>query len=358
MTRGAIGAALLAGLFLGTALIAADPEDGAIPAAFSPFEYLIGSWKGTGVPTANRIRGWPEKHMWAWKFVKGTPVGMTVSLEGNKILTKAVLSYDAKAKRYSLEGTDPAGKPVTFAGTLDAKGKTLTLDRTSGGDDAKERLVLFPNSDQIRYRINHSRQEPGAPRFKPETEIGVGKEGETFAAGGAATEGPKCILTGGAATMTVSYQGKSYPVCCTGCRDEFNDNPEKYVKKAALMAEQGAGKTPVKAATTRKAKDDAGFEGLVDDAKPETKKATSKTKGSATTKPKAEPGDSRATGKATDTKAKAASRAASQLKIAENLEKTGKAAAALKYYKQIVKDYPNTPQATTASARIKALDIP
>lgn len=358
MTRGAIGAGLLSGLVLGTALIAADPDDGAIPETLAPFEYMIGSWKGPGIPTANRLRGWPEKHMWAWKFVKGTPVGMTVTLEGNKTLAKGVLSYDAKAKRYILEGTDPDGKPVSFAGTLDSKGRTLTLDRVAGTDAAKERLVLFPNSDQIRYTINHSRQEPGAPQFKVVTEIKVGKEGEIFAAGGAATEGPKCVLTGGAATMTVSYQGKSYPVCCTGCRDEFNDNPEKYVKKAALMAEQGAGKTPVKAATTRKAKDDAGFEGLVDDVKPETKKAMSKTRGSATTKPKSEPGDSPATAKATDTKAKAASRAASQLKIAENLEKAGKSAAALKYYKQIVKDYPNTPQATTASARIKALDMP
>ena len=32
--------------------------------------------------------------------------------------------------------------------------------------------------------------------------------------------------------MTVSYKGKTYPVCCSGCRDEFNDNPEKYAKKA------------------------------------------------------------------------------------------------------------------------------
>src|SRR5262245_40350970 len=42
-----------------------------IPAPFAPFEYLIGSWKGAGVPMANRIRGWGETHAWAWKFEKG-----------------------------------------------------------------------------------------------------------------------------------------------------------------------------------------------------------------------------------------------------------------------------------------------
>ena len=60
--------------------------------------------------------------------------------------------------------------------------------------------------------------------------------------------------------MTVSYQGKSFPVCCTGCRDEFNDNPEKYVKKAALQSQSGSGKNPVKAATSSKGKDDGSFE--------------------------------------------------------------------------------------------------
>jgi len=30
----------------------------------------------------------------------------------------------------------------------------------------------------------------------------------------------------------VSYQGKTYFVCCSGCRDAFNENPEKFVKAA------------------------------------------------------------------------------------------------------------------------------
>src|SRR5439155_4634266 len=80
------------------------------------------------------------------------------------------------------------------------------------------------------------RRPPGAPQFSRLMEAGLLREGEAFASGGAAANLPRCILTGGAASMTVSYQGKSYPVCCTGCRDEFNDNPEKYIKLAALKA--------------------------------------------------------------------------------------------------------------------------
>src|SRR5262249_7520975 len=79
-------------------------------------------------------------------------------------------------------------------------------------------------------------QEPGAPQFKVAVETGQTKEGEAFAAGSSAADLPKCVVTGGAATLTVSYQGKTYPLCCSGCRDEVNENPEKYIKKAALLA--------------------------------------------------------------------------------------------------------------------------
>ena len=50
-----------------------------------------------------------------------------------------------------------------------------------------------------------------------------------------------------------------------------------------------------------------------------------------------------------------AARAASQLRAAQNLEKAGKSAGALEFYRKIVKDYPGTPQAKTAAARIEAL---
>jgi YHS domain-containing protein len=36
-------------------------------------------------------------------------------------------------------------------------------------------------------------------------------------------------VTGGLGTMTVSYEGKTYYVCCSGCRDEFKADPKKYI---------------------------------------------------------------------------------------------------------------------------------
>ncbi len=33
--------------------------------------------------------------------------------------------------------------------------------------------------------------------------------------------------------MRVTYNGKEYYVCCSGCREEFKADPEKYIKEAA-----------------------------------------------------------------------------------------------------------------------------
>ena len=238
-----------------------------IPEAFAPFEYLVGSWNGTGVPSANKLKGWNEKHAWAWKFDKGTAVGLSVTMTGDKLLAKGRLSFDADAKRFKLEGNDPEGKSVAFVGAVDKSGKNLVLDRVgSTGDKLKQRLTIVLNSNLVRYTVWVDQQEPGAPQFKRMVVVGLTKEGEAFAAGASASDLPKCIVTGGTASLSVTYQGKSYPLCCTGCRDEFNESPEKYVKKAAALA-ASAGKPSGKTTPSRVSRDDGSFDGLADEPK-------------------------------------------------------------------------------------------
>ena len=55
-----------------------------------------------------------------------------------------------------------------------------------------------------------------------------GRVGRKFAAGDGK---PECIVSGGLGTSTVTYKGKQYYVCCSGCRDAFNENPEKFIKE-------------------------------------------------------------------------------------------------------------------------------
>ncbi|MDR3621474.1 MAG: hypothetical protein P4L85_19140 [Paludisphaera borealis] len=329
-----------------------------IPPPFAPFEYLVGSWKGQGVSRddpSQRFRGWPETHAWAWTFSGGKPIAMSVTFQGSKLLKAATLTFDAAKDRYQLkaEAVAPAGATIVYEGGLDASHKLLTLERAGvkSGEPA-ERLTLRANSNFIRYTLIADRKPAGRVQYAPAIEVGLTKEGETFAAGAQAAERRKCVVTGGAATLTVSFQGREFPICCTGCRDEFLETPDKYIKKASLASESAAKGMPAKPAPAPsrvRGADDA-FAGDVEEpsAKPEKEKAKSKSMD------KAEPDDDAPAPKSKPA-AKPADRATGLLKIAQNLEKAGKPAAALKSYRELVKSFPDAPAAKTAKERIKAL---
>ena len=145
-------------------------------------------------------------------------------------------------------------------------GKMLVLDREGDSKEGNDRITIRPNSNKIRYQVLFDHQDPGSPSFKNVVDVGLTKEGESFAAGGSSSDLPKCIITGGSSTMTVSYDGKSYPICCSGCRDEFNDNPTKYVKKALLRGCRGKPGGTVKQASSGK-NGDSEFDDLLNEPK-------------------------------------------------------------------------------------------
>jgi YHS domain-containing protein len=370
---GAVAASLSLAVVFGAWLIsdvrADEPSGREIPPAFAPLEYLVGQWNGSATPkdTAQSFRGWPEKHTWAWIFTKGKPTGMSVAIQDGKVLADGKLTFDPGRKRYRLDGTapKPRGGPIAFEGALDATGKLLVLDQVAPAKDANggtTRLSVRPNSNFIRYTMWVDRKDADAVRFHRTTEVGLTKEGESLAGSSTAAERAKCIVTGGAATMTMQYQGQSFPICCTGCRDEFNENPEKYIKKASLMA-QTSGKA--KAAPAQVGRFEDAFSGDVADSpsmKPGGRPAGA-------TPSKSGPDGDAGAGKAANPDPSAAkkpgsksatstpaARAAGLLRIGQNLEKSGKTEAALASYRRIVKDFAETPAAKTARERIKALE--
>ena len=256
-------------------------------------------------------------------------------------------------------------------------GNQLVLDRVGpGGKSGKMRLTLWPNANFIRYTMTLDRQEPGAVQLSPAIEVGLTKEGESLAGGGTASDGPKCIVTGGAATMTLTYQGKTFPICCTGCRDEFNESPEKYIKKASLLlSSQGGKPTSNQPPASRVSRFEDAFasdvpaptatERTVDQGKPapaDSKKTIEKAESPARSAEvqSIDKGKSSSKTKKADDKTaatKQANRAATLIAcLGQNLEKDGKTDAAMKNFRQIVKDFPGTPPAKTPAERIKALD--
>lgn len=204
--------------------------------ALQPFNVLIGSWKGTGMPEGTREERqnglWTETLRWGWTF-KGDDAWLVVTIDKGKYFTEGELRYNAGKGNYQLTLTAHDKSTATFAGTL--KDKILTLDRTDGGASEDQRLVFsLLHFNRHLYRMD-TKPKGSEVGYMKKWQVGATKEGVPFAD---VPKGPECIVSGGLGTMKVLYQGKEYYVCCSGCRDAFKDDPEKYIKEAAAKAKE------------------------------------------------------------------------------------------------------------------------
>jgi hypothetical protein len=59
-------------------------------------------------------------------------------------------------------------------------------------------------------------------------EIGLTRAGSKLASGN--TGERQCVVTGGLGTIKVSHDGKTYYVCCEGCKQAFDADPEGTLK--------------------------------------------------------------------------------------------------------------------------------
>jgi hypothetical protein len=88
----------------------------------------------------------------------------------------------------------------------------------------------------VRFVYTFSRKSKGSTIFTKLYDVNFSKEGESLAGGGKEKE---CVVTGGLGTIAVTYMGKTYHVCCTGCRDAFLENPEKIIKDYEARKKKG-----------------------------------------------------------------------------------------------------------------------
>jgi hypothetical protein len=117
---------------------------------------------------------------------------------------------------------------LTFQGNYDAQKRTLVLERADEKKNETQRLVIGL-VHEIRFIYRYEVKPANRTLFARVYQVGATKEGETFAGKGDGR--PECVVSGGLGTMPVTFKGQTYYVCCTGCRDAFNETPEKYIKE-------------------------------------------------------------------------------------------------------------------------------
>lgn len=239
-SRTAAAGLLLVGLFgftLDTQALAPTPLSKAdklkAKKALQDVQEYIGQWNVEGVQkNAGKTEAWKEKVEWSWKFDKEDKdsAWLVLKIEKGKHFSGGTMKYLPAKKKYELTLTpvDTTLPPRVFEGDL-ARG-TFTFTRKDETTGDVYRFKMNTAAEGIRILAQLEKQDKGRGPFTEVFKQTGTKEGESFAGG---AKKPECIVTGGAGTIAVSFGGKTYYVCCSGCRDEFNANPAKFVAEAA-----------------------------------------------------------------------------------------------------------------------------
>ncbi|MAR12751.1 MAG: hypothetical protein CL681_22650 [Blastopirellula sp.] len=210
---------------------ATAPQPRAGQRALQPLQALVGEWNGVGQPRRGNTQGaWTEKNTWKWQFSSG-PAALTFQANRGKYFSSGRLTAAKDGRTYRLQATGTVDKQAhIYTGNLNAQ-NVLVLKAEAPKDGLPARISMrFVASDK-RLIVLYERQSALSSRYVRLSEVGYTRRGSNF---GKTTEPNECIVTGGRGTIAVTFEGKTYYVCCGGCKDYFEENP------AAVLAEYRA----------------------------------------------------------------------------------------------------------------------
>lgn len=208
---------VLAVLLMGA--YATHADDSAERDELSKLQDYVGDWRGVGQLRRGSTKGaWTETCNWAWKFTNAAP-SLVFTTKDGKYFQSGELRSSGSA--YSLTAIADKQTKVEYHGKVNEKG-SLVLVAKNASTKQPARISIRQVADGKRMIVLFERQV-AADRFVRLSEVGFTRKGSNFGKG---TNYIECVVTGGVGTTAVTYKGKTYYVCCTGCRDYFNDDPE------------------------------------------------------------------------------------------------------------------------------------
>ncbi len=212
-------------------------------AALKPLPVNVGQWDGLTFKKLAGAKG-IEAPVWYWDFSHLEEPALAFSSKTSPYLKEGRLTCtDPGKKRFRLSAKDKNGTEKIYKGkfTEDVHdvpaedGKkldrtfTLTFTQVSPPPDKSERnyQVAFQQLKNDRYLMIVHRKT--GERVFEWDRVANQRRGTSFA-GNLDDYGDKtCVVSQGLGTSTVSHNGKTFYVCCSGCRKAFEADPEKWI---------------------------------------------------------------------------------------------------------------------------------
>ncbi len=225
-----------------------DPEQQiqAIIAQLKPLQVLLGQWRGTTRREYENFKA-VDTHEWVWDLrTKPDRPALTIKSDKSPYLKSGSLSWDPARDTFTLVTSDASGATRQFAGDFsepvheivgsdDKLHRVFRLEFTeseshsSGGEQWQ---LAFAQQENNRYLLEVSKRR-GSAQFTRFDTVSTQREGTSFAVSDSGYAEKTCIISEGLGTTELTYKGRSYWVCCTGCQAAFEEDPEKWIARAA-----------------------------------------------------------------------------------------------------------------------------
>ena len=229
-----------------TAIIDPEQQIQAIIAQLKPLQVLLGQWRGTTRREYENFKA-VDTHEWVWDLrTRPDRPALTIKSDKSPYLKSGSLSWDPALDTFTLATADASGVTRQFTGEFsepvheivgsdDKLHRVFRLEFTetesqSSGDERWQ--LAFAQQENNRYLLEVSKRR-GSAQFTRFDTVSTQREGTSFAVSDSGYAEKTCIISEGLGTTELTYKGRSYWVCCTGCKAAFEEDPEKWIARAA-----------------------------------------------------------------------------------------------------------------------------
>jgi len=231
----------------GDASAAAESGLDAVMDRMKPLQILLGQWRGITRKEQSLV---PQQWVWDLKTDPAQPA-LVLAAGESPYFRDGRLTWLASEKAFEFSGTNSQGQRQVFRGGFsqpprqvagdadDQPQMTFKLELTEATGTDKSGpgtswRVVFNQQENNRMLIELSRRR-GQGTFRLQDTIGCQREGTSFALSDTDYGEKTCVISQGLGTTAVSFKGKTYWVCCSGCKAAFEEEPEKWIARFEAM---------------------------------------------------------------------------------------------------------------------------
>ena len=201
--------------------------DAVRPGLLQPLQSVVGSWRGVGQPRRGSRKGaWQETAVCRWDFSAKHPA-IRFDTEHGLQFEKLTMMIADDGKSLELHQQINKQSSRIYYGRVPAKWPTKLQLLSAPEDDGSRHRCTIEQLKDIRLVMLFERQASSAAGFRRVAGIGYTRSGHKLAA--KAGNQRECIVTGGQGTIPVLHKGKTWYVCCEGCRQAFEESPDEIV---------------------------------------------------------------------------------------------------------------------------------